>query len=77
MSRVVEEKVPSYPSSSQRAKDWDKVAAEIKKDEKDNKDEMGDANRSVAVAMVRRSHPFFVVSFNNSIETAMRVRVER
>ena len=77
MSRVVEEKAPSYPSSSQRAKDWDKVAAEIKKDEKDNKDEMGDANRSVTLMMVRRSHRFFVVSSNNSIETVMRVRVER
>ena len=76
MSRVVEEKAPSYPSSSQRAKDWDKVAAEIKKDEKDNKDEMGgDANRSVPLASVCRSHSFFLVSFNNSIETVMRMRV--
>lgn len=44
MSRSTGEKAPSYPSSSQRAKNWDKIAAEIKKDEKDNKEEMGDAN---------------------------------
>ena len=47
MSRVVTEKAPSYPSSSLRAKDWDKVAADIKKDEKDNKEDMGDANAYV------------------------------
>ncbi|CAF0749607.1 unnamed protein product [Adineta steineri] len=44
MSRPLVEKTPSYPSSSQRAKNWDKVEAEIKKDEKENKDDMGDAN---------------------------------
>jgi len=44
MSRPVVEKLPAYPSSSQRAKDWDKLEAEIKKDEKENKDEMDDAN---------------------------------
>ncbi|UJR28925.1 hypothetical protein I4U23_010143 [Adineta vaga] len=44
MSRPLIEKAPSYPSSSQRAKNWDKIEAEIKKDEKENKDEMGDAN---------------------------------
>ncbi len=44
MSRPIVEKVPSYPSSSQRAKNWDKVEAEIKKDEKENQDDMGDAN---------------------------------
>ncbi|UJR20712.1 hypothetical protein I4U23_023834 [Adineta vaga] len=44
MSAVVAHKAPSYPSSSQRAKNWDKIEADIKKDEKDNKDEAGDAN---------------------------------
>ncbi|CAF1095627.1 unnamed protein product [Adineta steineri] len=44
MSRPVTQKAPTYPSSSQRAKNWDKVEAEIKKDEKDNKEDMGDAN---------------------------------
>lgn len=44
MTRPVQDKPPSYPSSSQRAKDWNKLEAEIKKNEKENKDEMGDAN---------------------------------
>lgn len=44
MSRVGSEKAPTYPSSSQRAKNWDKVEAELKQDEKNNKEEMGDAN---------------------------------
>jgi len=43
MSRPVAEKAPSYPSSSQKAKNWDKFEAEIKKNEKENKDEP-DAN---------------------------------
>ena len=47
MSRPVTDKTPSYPSSSQRAKNWDKLEAEIKKDEKDNKEDMGDANAYV------------------------------
>ncbi|CAF4258786.1 unnamed protein product [Adineta steineri] len=47
MSRPVTQKAPTYPSSSQRAKNWDKVEAEIKKDEKDNKEDMGDANAYV------------------------------
>ncbi len=33
---------PSYPSSSKKAKDWDKLEVEIKKEEKDEKLE-GDA----------------------------------
>jgi len=44
MSRPMMEKAPNYPSSSQRAKDWNKLEAQIKKDEKDNKEDMGDAN---------------------------------
>ncbi|CAF3963885.1 unnamed protein product [Rotaria sp. Silwood2] len=44
MSRLLVEKAPIYPSSSQRAKNWDKLDAEIKKDEKENADDMGDAN---------------------------------
>ncbi|CAF0778788.1 unnamed protein product [Rotaria sordida] len=44
MSRPLVEKAPTYPSSSQRAKNWDKLEAEIKKDEKENKDDMGDSN---------------------------------
>jgi len=44
MNRPVVEKAPSYPSSSLKAKNWDKLEAEIKKDEKENKDEAGDAN---------------------------------
>jgi len=44
MSRPLQEKAPTYPSSSQRAKDWGKVEAELKKDEKDNKEDTGDAN---------------------------------
>ena len=47
MSGVATVKAPSYPSSSQRAKDWNKVEASIKKDEKDNKEDMGDANSYV------------------------------
>jgi hypothetical protein len=47
MSRPIENKKPSYPSSSQRAKNWDQVAADIKKDEKDNKEDTGDANSYV------------------------------
>jgi len=46
-NRPMAEKTPNYPSSSQRAKDWSKVEAEIKKDEKDNKEDMGDANAYV------------------------------
>lgn len=49
MNRPVDEKTPSYPSSSQRAKDWNKLEAEIKKDEKENKDETGDANSYVFI----------------------------
>ena len=33
---------PSYPSSSKKAKDWDKIEVEIKKEEKEEKLE-GDA----------------------------------
>ncbi|CAF0793626.1 unnamed protein product [Adineta ricciae] len=44
MSGVATVKAPTYPSSSQRAKDWNKVEASIKQDEKDNKEDMGDAN---------------------------------
>ncbi|CAF3405495.1 unnamed protein product [Rotaria sp. Silwood1] len=44
MSRPVTDKAPSYPSSSQRAKNWDQIEAQIKKDEKDNKEDTGDAN---------------------------------
>ncbi len=44
MNRPMMEKTPNYPSSSQRAKDWNKLEAQIKKDEKDNKEDMGDAN---------------------------------
>lgn len=44
MSRPLTEKAPTYPSSSLRAKNWDKIEAQIKKDEKDNKEDMGDAN---------------------------------
>jgi len=44
MSRPLTEKAPGYPSSSQRAKNWDKLEAQIKKDEKDNKEDTGDAN---------------------------------
>lgn len=44
MSRPITEKAPNYPSSSQRAKDWNKLEAQIKKDEKDNKEDTGDAN---------------------------------
>jgi len=47
MSRPLTEKAPTYPSSSQRAKNWDKLEAQIKKDEKDNKEDMGDANAYV------------------------------
>jgi len=47
MARPLTEKAPSYPSSSLRAKNWDKVEAQIKKDEKDNKEDMGDANAYV------------------------------
>jgi hypothetical protein len=52
MSRPVEQKAPSYPSSSQRAKNWDKIEAEIKKDEKDNKEDAGDANAYVVFSNV-------------------------
>ncbi|CAF1164139.1 unnamed protein product [Rotaria sordida] len=41
MSRPLIEKAPSYPSSSLHAKNWDKLEAEIKRDEKENKDDMG------------------------------------
>lgn len=44
MNRPIDDKAPTYPSSSQRAKDWNKLEAEIKKTEKENKDEVGDAN---------------------------------
>jgi len=44
MNRPVDDRAPSYPSSSQRAKDWNKLEAEIKKNEKENKDEVADAN---------------------------------
>jgi hypothetical protein len=44
MSGSLVEKAASYPSSSQRAKNWNKVEAEIKKDEKED---MGDANAYV------------------------------
>ncbi|CAF1498238.1 unnamed protein product, partial [Rotaria sordida] len=44
MNRPLIEKAPSYPSSSLHAKNWDKLEAEIKRDEKENKDDMGDAN---------------------------------
>ncbi len=47
----VEQKAPSYPSSSQRAKNWDKIEAEIKKDEKTNKEDAGDANAYVVFPM--------------------------
>ena len=47
MNRPMTEKAPNYPSSSQRAKDWNKIEAQIKKDEKDNKEDMGDANAYV------------------------------
>ena len=47
MNQPVVNKAPSYPSSSQRAKDWNKIEAQIKKDEKDNKEDMGDANTYV------------------------------
>lgn len=47
MSRLVTDKTLSYPSSSQRAKNWDKIEAQIKKEEKDNKEDMGDANAYV------------------------------
>ena len=43
----MDNKAPNYPSSSQRAKNWDKLEAEIKKTEKDNKEEYGDANAYV------------------------------
>jgi suppressor of G2 allele of SKP1 len=33
---------PSYPSSSKKAKDWDKLEVELKKEEKEEKPE-GDA----------------------------------
>ena len=56
MSRPVEDKVPSYPSSSQRAKNWDKIEAEIKKDEKDNKEDMGDANTYVFTFFISLIH---------------------
>jgi hypothetical protein len=49
MSRPLKETAPSYPSSSLRAKNWDKVEAQIKKDEKDNKEDMGDANAYVYI----------------------------
>jgi hypothetical protein len=49
MSRPLTEKAPTYPSSSQRAKDWGKLEAQIKKDEKDNKEDMGDANAYVHI----------------------------
>ena len=38
MSGPLVEKAPSYPSSSQRAKNWNKIEAEIKKDEKEDLD---------------------------------------
>ncbi|CAF3007156.1 unnamed protein product [Rotaria socialis] len=44
MCQAVTAKAPTYPSSSQRAKNWDQIEAQIKKDEKDNKEDMGDAN---------------------------------
>ncbi|CAF1268840.1 unnamed protein product [Rotaria sordida] len=44
MNRPLVEKVPCYPSSSLHAKNWDQLEAEIKRDEKENKDDMGDAN---------------------------------
>ena len=47
MSRPIQETTPNYPSSSLRAKNWDKIEAQIKKDEKDNKEDMGDANAYV------------------------------
>jgi suppressor of G2 allele of SKP1 len=48
MSGVANQKAPTYPSSSQRAKNWDKIEADIKKDEKDNKEDTGDANSYAA-----------------------------
>ncbi len=47
MARPLTEKAPSYPSSCLRAKNWDQIEAQIKKDEKDNKEDMGDANAYV------------------------------
>jgi hypothetical protein len=47
MNRPMTEKAPNYPSSSQRAKDWNKLEAQMKKDEKDNKEDTGDANAYV------------------------------
>ncbi|CAF4744296.1 unnamed protein product [Rotaria sp. Silwood1] len=44
MNRSLVEKAPSYPSSSVYAKNWDKLEAEIKRDEKENKDDMDDGN---------------------------------
>ncbi|CAF2987976.1 unnamed protein product [Rotaria sp. Silwood2] len=44
MSRPLVENTPSYPSSSLHAKNWDKLEAEIKRDEKENTDDIGDAN---------------------------------
>jgi hypothetical protein len=67
MARPLTEKAPSYPSSSLRAKNWDKVEAQIKKDEKDNKEDMGDANAYIC---------FLVEYFNNFIEIVMKILVE-
>ncbi|CAF3762745.1 unnamed protein product [Rotaria sp. Silwood1] len=44
MNRPLVETAPSYPSSSVYAKNWDKLEAEIKRDEKENKDDMDDGN---------------------------------
>lgn len=41
-SRVQEESVHKYPSSSHYARDWDKLVADVKKEEKEEKPE-GDA----------------------------------
>ncbi|CAF3124789.1 unnamed protein product, partial [Rotaria sp. Silwood2] len=38
------ENTPSYPSSSLHAKNWNKLEPEIKRDEKENTDDVGDAN---------------------------------
>jgi hypothetical protein len=77
MSRPLTEKAPTYPSSSQRAKDWGKLEAQIKKDEKDNKEDMGDANAYVHILIsVCILYLFFVAFSNNFIEIVMKILVE-
>lgn len=63
---------PSYPSSSKKAKDWDKIELEIKNEEKEEKPE-GDEALNKYVFLLRSSkeknvaNHFFLDYFNRFI----------